>query len=150
MKCSFGEVVKCPPFSLPSPQPPLCTCTQTHHGSHLYVYWMWATFSYNIIIFSSILKYERLFEFMYFKVVFKIHLKYILNIRAVIGFSSVRFCSVTQSCLTLCDPTNCSMPGLPVHHQLQEPTQTHVHWVGDAIQPPHPLLSSSPPALNLS
>ena len=49
-------------------------------------------------------------------------------------------------CLTLCDPMNHSTPGLPVHHQLQEFTQTHVHWVGDAIQPSHPLLSPSPPA----
>ena len=50
----------------------------------------------------------------------------------------------------LCDPMNCSMPGLPVHHQLPEFTQTHVHWVSDAIQPSHPLSSPSPPALNLS
>ena len=47
--------------------------------------------------------------------------------------------SVAQSCPTLCDPMNCSMPGLPVHHQFPEPTQTHVHWVSDAIQPSHPL-----------
>ena len=65
-------------------------------------------------------------------------------------YVSVQFSSVAQSCLTLCDPMNCSMPGLPVHHQLLEPTQTHVHLIGDAIQPPHPLLSPSPPALNLS
>ena len=58
--------------------------------------------------------------------------------------------SVTQSCPTLCDPMNCSMPGLPVHQQLPESTQTHVHWVGDAIQPSYPLLSPPPPALNLS
>ena len=57
--------------------------------------------------------------------------------------------SVTQSCLTLCDPMNHSMPGLPVHHQLPESTQNHVHWVGDAIQPSHPLSSPSP-ALTLS
>ena len=56
--------------------------------------------------------------------------------------------SVAQSCLTLCDPMDCSMSGFPVHHQLPEPTQTHVHWVSDAIQPSHPL--SSPPAFNLS
>ena len=61
-----------------------------------------------------------------------------------------KFSSVAQSCLTLCDPMNRSMPGLPVHHQLPEFTQTHVHWVGDAIQPSHPLSSPSPPALNLS
>ena len=58
--------------------------------------------------------------------------------------------SVTQSCLTLCDPMDYSMPGFPVHHQLPEPTQTRVHWVGDAIQPSNPLSSPSPPALNLS
>ena len=56
----------------------------------------------------------------------------------------VHFSSVAQSCLTLCDPMNRSTPGLPVHHQLLEFTQTHVHWVGDAIQPSHPLLSPSP------
>ena len=56
--------------------------------------------------------------------------------------------SVTQSCLTLCDPMNCSTPGLPVHHQLPEFTQTHVHRVSDAIQPSHPLSSPSPPAPN--
>ena len=50
----------------------------------------------------------------------------------------------------LCDPMNCSTPGLPVHHQLPESTQTHVHWVGDAIQPSHSLSSPSPPALSLS
>ena len=52
-----------------------------------------------------------------------------------------QFSSVAQSCLTLCDPMNCSTPGLPVHHQLVEFTQTHVHRVSDAIQPSHPLLS---------
>ena len=57
-------------------------------------------------------------------------------------FSSVQFNSVTQSCLTLCNPMNRSMPGLPVHHQLPESTQTHVHWVSDALQPSHPLSHS--------
>ena len=61
-----------------------------------------------------------------------------------------QFSSVAQSCPTLCDHMNRSTPGLPVHHQLLESTQTHVHWVGDAIQPSHPLSSPSPPALNLS
>ena len=64
--------------------------------------------------------------------------------------ASVQFSSVTQSCPTLCDSVNCSMPGLPVHHQLPEFTQIHVHWVGDAIQPSHPLSSPSPPAPNPS
>ena len=64
--------------------------------------------------------------------------------------SSVQFSSVAQLCLTLCDPMNHSMPGLPVHHHLPEFTQTHVHQVGDAIQPSHPLASPSPPAPNPS
>ena len=62
----------------------------------------------------------------------------------------IQFYSVTQSCPTLCDPMSCSMPGLPVHHQLPEFTQTHVYQVGDAIQPSYPLLSPSLPASNPS
>ena len=67
-------------------------------------------------------------------------------------FLCIHFNSVQSlSCVwLLCDPMNRSMPGLPIHHQLLESTQTHVHWVGDAIQPSHPLSSPSPPALNLS
>ena len=64
--------------------------------------------------------------------------------------NAVQFSSVAQSCPPLCDPMDCSTPGLPVHHQLPEFTQTHVHWVSDAIQPSHPLLSPSSPAFNLS
>ena len=67
-----------------------------------------------------------------------------------IGFRSAQFSSVTQSCPTLCNPMNCSMPGLHVHHQLQEFTQTLVHRVSDTIQPSHPLSSPSPPAPNPS
>ena len=80
----------------------------------------------------------------------------ILHYTPVILVSSVlhqihhQFSSVTQSCLTLLDPMNRSTPGLPVHHQLPEFTQTHVHRVTDAIQPSHPLSSSSPPAPNPS
>ena len=62
----------------------------------------------------------------------------------------VQFSSVAQSCSTLCDPMNCNMPGIPLHHQLLEFTQTDVHQVGDAIQPSHSLLSPSPPAPNPS
>ena len=65
-------------------------------------------------------------------------------------FFTVQFSSVAQSCVTLCDPMNCSTPGLPLHHQLPEFTQTHVHRVSDAIQPSHPLSSPSPPAPNPS
>jgi len=63
-----------------------------------------------------------------------------------VQFSSVQSLSYVR----LCDPMNCSMPGLPVYHQLPEFTQTHVHRVGDAIQPSHPLSSPSPPTLNPS
>ena len=61
----------------------------------------------------------------------------------------LQFSSVAQSCPTLCDPMNRSMPGLPVHHQLPEFTQTHVHWVRDAIQPSHPLSSPIPPSIRV-
>ena len=67
-----------------------------------------------------------------------------------IELPSVQFSSVAQSCPTLCDPKNRSTPGLPVHPQLLEFTQTHVHWVSNAIQPSHPLSSPSPPAPNPS
>jgi len=62
----------------------------------------------------------------------------------------IQFSLFAQSCLNLCDPTDCSTPGLPVHCQLLEFTQTHVHWVSDAIQPSHPLSSPFSPAFNLS
>ena len=65
-------------------------------------------------------------------------------------FIKDQFSSVAQSWTTLCDPMNCSTLGFPVHHQFPKLTQTHVHWVGDAIQPSHPLSSPSPPAFNLS
>ena len=65
-------------------------------------------------------------------------------------YALVQFCSVTQSCLTLCNPMDCSTPGFPDHHQLPEFTQTYVHLVADTIQPSHPLSSASPLALNLS
>ena len=64
--------------------------------------------------------------------------------------SDFQFSSVTQSCPTLCDPIDCSTPGFPVHHQLPEFTQNHVHQVGDAIQPCHPLSIPSPPAFDPS
>ena len=75
-----------------------------------------------------------------------IELAYLHKVRSVL----IHFSSVTQLCPTLCDPINHSTPCLPVHHQLQEFTQTHVHWVGDAVQPSHPLSSPSPPAPNPS
>ena len=72
------------------------------------------------------------------------------KLTAIIIKINIQFSSVAQSCPTLCNPMNRSMPGLPVHHQLPEFTQTHAHRVGDAIQPSHPLSSPSPPAPNPS
>ena len=70
--------------------------------------------------------------------------------RTRLSNETTQFSSVTQSCPTLCDPMNCGTPGLPVHHQLPEFTQTHVHRVSNAIQPSHPRSSPSPPAPNPS
>ena len=79
-----------------------------------------------------------------------VHIAYIHNIYYLeIGNPQMHFSSVTQSSPTLCNPMDCSMPGFPVHHHLPEPAQTHVHWVGDAIQPSQ-TLSSSSPAFSLS
>ena len=68
----------------------------------------------------------------------------------IFGTNSVQFSSVSQSCPTLCYPMNWGTPGFPIHHQPSELAQTHVHWVGDAIQPSHPLSSPSPPTFNHS
>ena len=76
--------------------------------------------------------------------------KFLHSTRSCHFISIQTFRSVAQPCPTLSDPMDCSTPGLPVYHQLPEFTQTHVRRVGDAIQPSHPLLSPSPPALNLS
>ena len=79
-----------------------------------------------------------------------IDIVYFLYQWSTLILKSIQFSSVAQSCLTLYDTMNHSTPGLPVHHQLPEFTQTHIHRVSDAIQPSHPLLSPSPAALNLS
>ena len=73
-----------------------------------------------------------------------------LSLFQVAHWSDTQLSSVAQLCPTLCNPMDCSMPSFPVHHQLLELVQTHVHWVGDAIQPSHPLSSPSPPTFNLS
>ena len=73
-----------------------------------------------------------------------------MNVHTHARMHIYQFSSFAQSCLTLCNPMDCSMPGFPVHHQLLEPTETHVHHVSDAIQPFHPPSSPSPPALSLS
>ena len=114
----------------------------------------------NLTIKSMIYRYQILvsiqkrmlgFVFFFFRMlVFDIYLppnilSNLIRTEAIIT-TSVQFSSVTQSCQTPCDSIKHSMPGLPVHHQLLGFTQTHVHWVGDAIQPSHPLSSPSPPA----
>ena len=86
----------------------------------------------DLYIFNYKLVYAFIFFFFFFPFIF------------------IHFSSVTQLCPTLCNPMNCSKPGLPVHHQLPELTQTHAHRVGDAIQPSHPLLSPPPSAPNPS
>ena len=73
-----------------------------------------------------------------------------ITIHLFVFHMPLMFISVTRSCPILCNPMDCNMPGFPIHHQLLEFTQIHVHGVGDAIQPSHPLSSSSPPAFILS
>ena len=86
-----------------------------------------------------------------FKVtIFYSAMSYLFLITSSVFLSIVQFSPVTQSYPTLCDPLDCSTPGFPVHHQLPELAQSHVHGVSDAIQPPHSLLSPSPPAFSLS
>ena len=81
-------------------------------------------------------------KYIEINIIFKVRDNY--KTKCKIWFSSVHFSSVAQSCPVLWEPMNRSTPGLPIHHQLLEFTQTHVHWVGDAIQPSRPLLSPSP------
>ena len=121
----------------------------TAHWNHKLQYWeqgsqlmrskarSWLSFSGSFV--DSLLLSSRGYWFFSGLPVFSYHL-----------FGSVQFSSVTQSCPTLCDPMGRSTPGLPIHHQFPELTQTHVHWVGDAIQPSHPLSSPFPPAFHLS
>ena len=78
------------------------------------------------------------------------HIPISINTALHVLMVSCFFTSVAQLCPTVCDPMDCSSPGFPVHHQLPELAQTHVHWVGDTIQPSHPLSSLSPPTFNLS
>ena len=111
-------------------------------------------------MFSSFAYLKFVFMFLNYCVVKVLHIfqrKKLLLAMCSLNISSqfavwllIFISSVAQSCLTLCEPMNLSMPGLPVHHQLPESTQTHVHQVSDAIQPSHPLSSPSPPVLNLS
>jgi len=78
----------------------------------------------------------------------KLSIIVIIMLLLIPGVVTIQFSSVAQSCPTICDPLNCSKPGFPVHHHLLELAQTHVHQLGDAIQPSHPLSSPSYPAFN--
>ena len=95
---------------------------------------------------KKILSWRVIFNSMFIAVIITIAKKW--KLRKYLSMDQIR--SVAQSCPTLCDPMNCSTPGLPVHHQLPEFTETHIHRVSDAIQPSHPLLSPSPLAPNPS
>ncbi|CAN0512729.1 unnamed protein product [Rangifer tarandus platyrhynchus] len=101
--------------------------THTQVYAHIYLYYIYIYVCICMYIYISVYVYVYIYQ-----------------------FSSVQFSSRSQSCLTLCNPMNSSTPGLPVHHQLPEFTQTHVHQVSDAIQPSHPLSSPYPPTFNLS
>ena len=115
--------------------------------------WNWLNWKRRIMIwFRHVFKYRR--QWSLIRQHFLVETEEILLELHSEGFRPVclfrlSFSSVAQSCPTLCDPMDCNMPGLSVHHQLLELPQTHVHWVGDAIQPSHPLSSPSP-AVNLS
>ena len=112
---------------------------------HLFLYFCFA----NKIIYTIFLDSTHMHLYtMFFS--FLLTSLCIQSVGPPMSLSSVQFSSVAKSCPTLCDPMNRSTPGLPVLHQLPEFTPTHVHWVGDAIQPSHPLSSPSPPAPSLS
>ena len=100
-----------------------CCYVKYPHPTHLFSLWSW-----------RMIVGHKIYQIMY------------SNYRYHCGQGILlQFSSVTQSCPTLCDPMACSMPGFPVHYQLPELAQTHVHWVSDAIQPSHPLSSPLPP-----
>ena len=103
-----------------------------------------------MILVFWILSFKADFSLSFFTFIKRLFSSSLLSAIRIVSSASVQFSLVTQSCPILCDPMNHSTPGLPVHHQLPESTQTNVHWVGNAIQPSHPLSSLSPSALNLS
>ena len=104
----------------------------------------------NVVEFDSLVSYLDLYTYSQRWDLSRLLMLNLYFLNLFSSFTHSQFSSVAQSCPTLCDPMYCSTPGLPVHHQLLELAQTHVHWVGVAIQPSHPLLSPSPPAFNLS
>ena len=111
---------------------------------------IWVLQNWNLLVFipSCFLPY---FHLIFLKTFFSVHIhKGAIKWGYLCGRRRGQFSSVAQSCPTLCDPMDCSAPGFPIHYQLPEPAQIHVHWVSDAIQPSHPLSTPSPPTFNLS
>ena len=118
----------------------MCIYVHTHIYTHMYTSNLHNFIVYNYTYITYIVYYIYIYIYIYLR---------LLKI-TLVPYLMAQFSSVTQLCLTLCDPMHCSMPDLPVHHQLPAFTQIHVHRVGDAIQPFHPLSSPSPPTFNLS
>ena len=115
-------------------------------GELVQYYFFWCMFTYlSVQVFSSFLQ----LGFIVFSLGPYISFVRFILLLVLILLWTVQFSSVAQSCPTLCNPMDCSMPGLPVQHHLLELTQTHVHWVGDAVQPSHLLSSPSPPDFSL-
>ena len=108
--------------------------------------------SVHMIIRFCAFEYFSVYHHVFYNCIPSFHILFCLYLCAwaVLFLLPMICCSVAQSCLTLCKPMDCRMPGFPVLHHLLKLAQTHVHWVSDAIQPSHPLSSPSPPAFNLS
>ena len=155
---AFNHLILCCPLLLPPSNFPSTKVFLNESALHIRWTKYWS-FSFNI---SSFNEYSGLTSFRMdwldlIQVIINSGKSWIITVRTIHEFnitegfettvhSAIQFSSVAQTCLTLCNPMNCSTPGLPVHHQLLKFTQTHVHWVSDAIQPSHPLSSPSPPA----
>ena len=106
-------------------------------------------FSFSASLLLSFFLNSKFYSMLLFSEILWIIYNNLLKITCLLQ-KKVQFSSIAQSCLTLCDPRKCSMSGFAVYHQFPELIQTHVHQVGDAIQPSHPLSSTSPPAFSLS
>ena len=117
-----------------------CKLSSNHFLKITWCFFYWLS---HIKLFSKLQNNQLTLYWTINNLFIKYHIKYW-------EFFSEQFSSITQLCPTLCDPKDCSTPGFPVHHQLPELAQIHVHWVSDAIQPSHPLPSSSPLSFNLS
>ena len=142
----FPLHLEAPSTFSPHPIPPGC-----HRALALGALWshFWTFFSVTTLIFLQKNFYSTTKgNFFYRKM--RLDLSNLKCLQAFPSPFSISISLVAQSCPILCNPLDCSTPGLPVHHQLSEFTSTHVHWVSDAIQPSHPLSSPSPPIFNLS